>query len=67
MLSLTREKGERIMIGDDIIVEVVDVGYGKVRLGFIAPAEIPIHRLEVWEALKRDGRDFIRTGNRPPE
>ena len=49
MLVLTRKPGEAIVIGNDITVTIVEVKGERVRLGFSAPAEIPIHR----EELKR--------------
>jgi len=52
MLVLSREKGESIMIGDDIEVSVIDVRGDKVRLGFQAPGKITIHRKEIWKAIK---------------
>lgn len=47
MLVLSRKKGERIVIGDDIEVVVVAVEGSRVRLAFSAPAEVPIRRQEV--------------------
>jgi carbon storage regulator len=47
MLVLTRKMGERIIIGDNIIVTVVRVDHGKVRLGVEAPANIPVYREEL--------------------
>ncbi len=46
MLVLARLFGESVTIGDDIVVEVVEISRGKVKLGFTAPPEIPIHREE---------------------
>ena len=46
MLVLSREKNERIVINDNIVVTVVDIRGDKVRLGFDAPKEVPIHRRE---------------------
>jgi carbon storage regulator len=53
MLVLSRKRDERIVIGDNIVITVVDVRGDKVRLGIEAPAEVPVHRQEVMEALKR--------------
>lgn len=53
MLVLTRNVGENIVINDNIIVTVVDIRGDKVRLGFTAPPEIPIHRQEVYNAIKQ--------------
>jgi len=53
MLVLTRKKDERIVINDNIVVVVVEIRGDKVRLGIEAPKEVPIHRQEVYEAIKR--------------
>jgi len=53
MLVLSRKKDENIIINDNIIVTVVDIRGDKVRLGFDAPKEVPIHRREVYEAIRR--------------
>jgi len=52
MLVLSRQTDESIMIGDDIEVMIVDVRGDKVRLGIKAPADIDVHRKEVYEAIK---------------
>ena len=54
MLVLSRQRDESIMIGDDIEITVVDVRGEKVRLGISAPAHVPVHRKEVYEAIKRE-------------
>ena len=53
MLVLSRMQNESIMIGDDIVVMVVDIRGGKVRLGIKAPREVPVHREEIFNAIKR--------------
>lgn len=53
MLVLSRMKDETIVIGDDIRVHVVDIRGEKVRLGIEAPKEVPVHRKEVYDAIKR--------------
>ena len=53
MLVLSRKKGESIIINDNIVVVVVDIRGDKVRLGFDAPKDVPIHRKEVYDAIKR--------------
>ena len=53
MLVLSRKRDERIVIGDNIVITVVDVRGDKVRIGIEAPAEIPVHRQEILEALQR--------------
>jgi carbon storage regulator len=54
MLVLSRKKNESIIINDNITIVVVDVRGYKVRLGIEAPKEVPVHRLEVYEAIKRN-------------
>lgn len=54
MLVLSRHKNESVFIGDGIEVIVVDILGDKVRLGFSAPKDVPVHRAEVYHAIKRD-------------
>lgn len=56
MLVLSRHRDESIMIGDDIVVTIVDIRGDKVRLGIEAPSDIPVHRQEVYEAIQRENR-----------
>jgi carbon storage regulator len=56
MLVLSRRKGEEIMIGDNVIVTLVEIRGGTVRLGVEAPEHVPVHRREVFEAIKRNQR-----------
>ena len=59
MLVLSRKIGEFIHIGHDIVVTVVDIRGDKCRLGIEAPPDTPVHRAEVYEQIRRDGRDFL--------
>ena len=52
MLVLSRKKNESIVINDDITIVVVDIRGDKVRLGIEAPNSVPVHRKEVWEAIR---------------
>ena len=54
MLVLSRQRDESIKIGDDIEITVVDIRGEKVRLGINAPAHVPVHRKEVYDAIKRE-------------
>jgi len=54
MLVLSRQRDESIIIGDNVVVTVVDIRGDKVRLGIQAPQEIPVHRREVYEAMPRE-------------
>ncbi len=56
MLVLSRHRDESIIIGDDVIVTIVDIRGDKVRLGIQAPQDIPVHRREVYEAIQRENR-----------
>jgi carbon storage regulator len=54
MLVLSRKKDERIVIGDNISLCVVDIRGDKVRLGIEAPPEITVHRQEVYDAIQAE-------------
>lgn len=56
MLILTRRPGERVVIGDEILVTVMGVSGHTVRLGIAAPEGIPIYREEIWLAVKEENR-----------
>jgi carbon storage regulator len=59
MLVMTRRKNESIVINDDITIVVVEIRGDKVRLGIEAPKEVPVHRTEVYEAIRRNTtRDY---------
>lgn len=57
MLVLSRKTDEKIVIGEgenQVVITVVAIGDGKVRLGIDADRKVPVHRLEVYEAIKRE-------------
>jgi carbon storage regulator len=56
MLILTRRPGERVVIGDEILVTVMNVSGHTVRLGIEAPNGVPIYREEIWLAVKEENR-----------
>lgn len=62
MLVLSRYRDESIMIGDNIVITVVDIRGDKVRLGIDAPTEIPVHRHEIYEAIKRENQKANKLG-----
>jgi carbon storage regulator len=74
MLVLSRQRDESIMIGDNIVITIVDIRGDKVRLGINAPTEIPVHRQEVYEAIQRENlraaqlepKDTRALGSTPP-
>jgi len=53
MLVLSRKKDEKIVIGDNISIMVVEIRGDKVRLGIEAPRDVSVHRREVYDAIKR--------------
>ena len=54
MLVLTRKSGESIVIGDDVVLTVLEVRGGQVRLGIEAPRDVVIHRAEVHDQVLAD-------------
>jgi carbon storage regulator len=54
MLVLSRQRNQSIIIGDDIVITIVDIRGDKVRLGIQAPEIVPVHRQEVYEAIRRE-------------
>jgi carbon storage regulator len=68
MLRITRRAGERIRLGDDVIVEVVEVRGGTVRLGIDAPRSLPVYREELWLEVKRENEAAVQAaGERMPD
>lgn len=61
MLVITRKAGERICLGDEITITVLEMVGSSVRLGIEAPSEIPVYRHEIWEAVKAENRDAAKT------
>lgn len=53
MLVLSRKKNESIVINQDITITVVEIRGDKVRLGIVAPKDVPVHRQEIWDAIKK--------------
>ncbi|MFP4040508.1 MAG: carbon storage regulator CsrA [Desulfosudaceae bacterium] len=62
---LTRKLNEKIRVGNDIVVTVIQIDKGSVKLGFEAPSDVAIHRDEVYEKIAAD--DKAKTKSGPPE
>ena len=63
MLVLSRKNNESLMIGENIMITVLEVRGDKVRLGIEAPTDIPVHRKEVYEAIKRQEEQADHRGS----
>lgn len=61
MLVLTRKSGQRISIGDDIVVHVLEIRGSQVRVGVEAPGGIGVHRYEVYERIQAENRSAALT------
>lgn len=55
MLQINRKVGERVLIGDDIVIEVMEVTRGRAKIGIQAPREVPVHREEWIDRRLRAG------------
>jgi carbon storage regulator len=68
MLRITRRTGERIILGDDVIIEVTEIRGQTVRLGIDAPRSVPIYREEIWLEVKRENEAAARAaGHKLPD
>ncbi len=54
MLRIKRRTGERIIVGDNIVIEVLEVRGANVRLGIDAPRSVSVYREEIWLEIKRE-------------
>jgi carbon storage regulator len=56
MLIITRRPGEKIMLGDEIVVHVMEIVGNSVRVGIQAPRSVPVYREEIWNAVREENR-----------
>ncbi|MGV8152601.1 MAG: carbon storage regulator CsrA [Candidatus Nanoarchaeia archaeon] len=54
MLVISRQKDESMIIGDNVVITIVDIRGDKVRLGISAPREVSVHRKEVYDAIQKE-------------
>lgn len=60
MLVLTRKLNEKIVIGDEIEIILVDIGKDQVKIGINAPRSVKVHRWEVYEEIQRENREAAK-------
>jgi carbon storage regulator len=60
MLNITRRRGERIIVGDDIFVSVIEVSGQIVRLGIDAPRSVRVYREELWLEIKAQNEAAVQ-------
>ena len=56
MLHITRRAGQTIRIGDDIVIEITEIGGSYVRIGVDAPREVQVLRDEIWQAVEAENK-----------
>ena len=66
MLVITRKAGDRVQIGDDITVTLLEITGSSVRLGIDAPAEVAVYRHEILQAVKEENRAAAEAGAELP-
>jgi len=55
-LIITRRAGQKIMLGDDVTVHVMEIVGNSVRIGVEAPKSLPVYREEIWAAVKEENQ-----------
>jgi len=61
MLVVTRKKDEKLIIGNEIEIQVLRIGRDNVRLGIKAPSHISIYRYEIYEAIKQENVNAVQS------
>jgi carbon storage regulator len=67
MLIITRRPGEKLMVGDDVVVQVMEIVGGTVRIGIDAPRSVPVYREEIFAAVREENRAAAEAGPSLPE
>jgi carbon storage regulator len=63
MLVLTRRLGETIVIGDDIVIKIVDIHGKQIRVGIEAPTEVSVYRGEIYDRIMLENKAAAQAGN----
>ncbi|MEW6710000.1 MAG: carbon storage regulator CsrA [Candidatus Riflebacteria bacterium] len=66
MLVLTRKINEKIIIGDDVEIVLVDIGKDQVKIGINAPRNVKVHRWEVYEEIQKENREAAKITSLDP-
>jgi carbon storage regulator len=66
VLIITRRPGEKIMLGDDVVIEVIEVSGSSVRIGIAAPKSVPVYREEIWRSVKEEHASAAATDPENP-
>jgi carbon storage regulator len=66
MLVLARRINERIIIGDNIFISIVDIKGDQVKLGIEAPADVKVYRQEIYDAIQAENRKAAQSGSEFP-
>jgi carbon storage regulator len=67
MLIITRRAGEKIRVGADVCIEVMEVTGSTVRVGIAAPKSIPVYREEIWAAVTAENAAAAKAPAQPPD
>lgn len=67
MLRISRRAGERIILGDNVVIEVLEISGQNVRIGIDAPRSVPVYREELWLEVKRENEAAAHAPDRLPD
>ncbi|SEL32224.1 carbon storage regulator, CsrA [Paenibacillus sp. cl141a] len=59
MLILSRNKGQKIMLNDNIVLSIIEINGDQVRIGIEAPPNVTIYREEIYDAIQRQNKDAV--------
>lgn len=60
MLALTRRKGESLMINNNIEVSILEIRGDQVKIGILAPREVPVYRKEIYLQIQNENKESFR-------